>query len=223
MEASTVSIVVRRTDSDLASFTSVGIAAVALLVTLGGGHAAGQEFAGFRYYSGKCVNDEGEEGKNPGWVGECGGLRAHDLRNAILNEVDLSGADLHAAQARGVKLKDAVLVGATMRNAELESADLRGADLTDAVMDRADLHLADLTGAKLQGARLERVRLVDAVLRDADLSRANLRLADLRGADLAYADLSRANLRGAMYNRRTVLPVTLTPQLAQVRGMVFRP
>jgi uncharacterized protein YjbI with pentapeptide repeats len=199
----------------------LGIAAL----FLGVGAVAGvaQEYQGFRYASGKCVNDQGEEGRNEGYVGECGALRGHDLREAVLNEVNLSGADLHAARARGIKLKDAVLVGVAMRNSDFESADLRGADLMDAVMDRADLRLADLTGARLHDARLERVILFGALLRDADLSRANLRRADLREADLSYADLSRADLRGAVYNQRTVFPVSLTPQQAEARGMVYRP
>jgi uncharacterized protein YjbI with pentapeptide repeats len=195
----------------------------AILLAVAAPPGMGQEYSGFRYESGKCVNEEGAEGRNEGYVGECGALRGRDLREAVLNEIDLSGADLHGARAKGIKLKDAVLVGVAMRNSEFDSADLRGADLMDAVMDRADLRLADLSGARLHNARLERAILFGALLRDADLTRADLRRADLREADLSYADLSRANLRGAIYNQRTVFPVTLTAQQAAARGMVYRP
>ena len=88
-----------------------------LLIAFGVGQAHGQEFVGFRYRDGKCVNDDGEEGRNPRYVGECGGLRARDLRDANLIEVDLSGADMHSVEAQGIKLQDAILVGASMRNA----------------------------------------------------------------------------------------------------------
>ncbi len=178
---------------------------------------------GFRYRSGKCVNPDGERGYNPGYRGECGGLRGADLREADLTELNLSGADLHAARLTRAKLKGAILVGARVRNADLELADLREADLRDAWLDRSRLRLADLTGAKLQGARLNRTVLAGAILRGVDLSRADLRLADLRGADLSYADLTRANLRGAMGDGRTVMPSTLSAAEATRRGMVFRP
>jgi uncharacterized protein YjbI with pentapeptide repeats len=199
------------------------IGVVVMASSLVPGNAAGQEFAGFRYENGKCVNEAGEEGLNPGYVGECGELRAHDLREATLNTVDFSGADMHNVRARAAKLRDAVLVGANLRSAELEGADLRGADLTNARMDRANLRIADLSGAILFEVKLDRANFEGALLRDANLARSDLRRADFRGADLSYADLTRANLRGAMFNQSTVFPVDLPAQHAQSRGMVYRP
>ena len=195
----------------------------ALLLAFVPGKAAGQEFAGFRYEDGKCVNEAGEEGLNPGYIGECGELRARDLREANLNTVDLSGASMHGVQARAAKFKDAVLVGADLSAGELEAADLRGADFTNARMDRVDMKIADLTGAILFEARLDRANFQGAILRDVNLSRADLRRADFRDADLSYADLARANLRGAMFNARTIFPATLPATQAQSRGMVYRP
>ena len=75
---------------------SVCFGACMLLTVLGVGQAHGQQFGGFRYRDGKCVNDEGEEGRNSRYVGECGALRARDLRDANLVEIDLSGADMHS-------------------------------------------------------------------------------------------------------------------------------
>ena len=201
---------------------SAWFGACMLLMVLGVGQAHAQQFEGFRYRDGKCVNDEGEEGRNSGYIGECGALRARDLRDANLVEVDLSGANMHSVEAQGVKLQDAKLIGVEMKNAKFESADLRGADLTDAVADRADLRRADLTGANLTDVRLQRAILFEAVLRDANLSNADLRRADLRGADLSYADFTRANVRGATFNSQTIFSPTFPLYLAQSRGMVYR-
>jgi len=207
---------------DAARQVNARIGTVLLFLALCVGSAVGQEFVGFRYEGGKCVNDEGKEGRNPGYIGECGALRARDVRNANLDGVDLSGADMHALQGRSVNLKEAILVGAILRTAELESADLRGADLTGATMDRAKLRFADLSNANLTEARLDRANFEGALLRDANLSGADLRRADFRGADLNYADLTSANLRGAMYDARTIFPAYFTLQQAAMRGMVYR-
>jgi len=127
-----VRLVFQQAGSDRVPWQGACFGFCVLLLILGTGRVHGQQFVGFRYEDGKCVNDEGDEGHNPGYVGECGGLRARDLRGANLITVDLSGADMHSVEAQGIKLEDGVLVGAQMTNAKFESADLRKADLTDA-------------------------------------------------------------------------------------------
>jgi uncharacterized protein YjbI with pentapeptide repeats len=147
----------------------------------------------FNLVSGRCENSAGQQGRNPGFVGECG-----DLRDA-----DLEGADLAHANLRGADLRRAYLFG----------ADLRGTDLRDAELYRANLCHAVLAGADLRGAQL----------RGAYLFKTDLRSADLRGAHLNQAlqgaDLQRTSLAGAKFDAQTELP--FCPIEAGRRLMVF--
>jgi uncharacterized protein YjbI with pentapeptide repeats len=70
-----------------------------------------------------------------------------NLSGAVLNRIDLSGANLEGANMAGAKLYLADLSGANLKNANLQGAALGGADLAD-----ADLRGANLTGAILEGA-----------------------------------------------------------------------
>lgn len=110
-----------------------------------------------------------------------------DLRDAILNRVDLNHANLS-----GVGLQDAVL-----NDEDLSETDLSGADLSGAMLQRANLRRADLSGALLRQASLVEADLTEAVLNGADLSRANLGAANLCGAELDTTILSEATLAGA--------------------------
>lgn len=110
-----------------------------------------------------------------------------NLLSADLSDADLIGADLSGADLSGANLHDADLRGADLSAADLVGAHLRGADLSGAILRDADLSGAILSVARLHGAQLH----------DADLSGAILSVADLRGADLRNADLSGANLRNA--------------------------
>ena len=96
-------------------------------------------------------------------------------------------------------LKEAIMRDADLRGADLSDADLRGADLSDANLRVAYLSDANLSGADLRGANLRGAYLRGADLRGADLSGANLSGADLRGADL-----SGANLRGLKIQKTAV-------------------
>lgn len=103
--------------------------------------------------------------------------------------LDLSGADLQAADLAGANLAGAVLSSADLYRARLAGADLSGADLS-----AASLAGADLTGADLTGAYLRRADLTGATLVDARLRRASCLNTDFTGADLTGADFSRAYL-----------------------------
>ncbi len=121
--------------------------------------------------------------------------------------VDLSGADLSAANLSKANLSAADLVGAGLREANLGEADLRwanlvGADLREVHLSKANLSAADLRGVHLRTVDLSEAGLSEADLRradlsEADLSAANLSKANLREADLSAANLSKANLREA--------------------------
>lgn len=140
-----------------------------------------------------------------------------DLRRALLNETDLTGADLAEAALDGAKAKLAVfrgagLGGATLHGIRADHADFSGANLSQvgakrarfrsALFCSAQLNAADLSGSDFTRADFSHARLPAARFVHADLSQAVFDEADLSGADLGLsrlrkARLSRANLSGA--------------------------
>ncbi|MFO1498589.1 MAG: pentapeptide repeat-containing protein [Verrucomicrobiota bacterium] len=110
----------------------------------------------------------------------------------VLPVVDLSGADLIAANLAQGMFDRARLVGADLFAANLKESSLRGANLMG-----ADARFADLTGADLGRAILFGARLFQAEMSDIDLSQADVSYSDLVGANLQGADLSGADLRFA--------------------------
>jgi hypothetical protein len=130
--------------------------------------------------------------------------RSHERASYHLNlrDVDLRGADLHAAY--------------------LASADLRKADFSGATLFWADLTRADLTGANLTGANLNEADLSGAYLFGADLTGAKLFEADLTGAFLFGADLSsvhpgltQSQIDSASTDAATILPKYLQEGASQ--------
>jgi uncharacterized protein YjbI with pentapeptide repeats len=113
------------------------------------------------------------------------------LVNSQLDDSDLTGAVLNAADLRGADLTAALLNDADMAGANLSSmstpsnlryAELIGADLSDASVEKANLYHADLTRAKLKNSKLHKAVLSYATLSDAQLD----------GADLSGALLNEA-------------------------------
>ena len=137
---------------------------------------------GFRYYS-VFVR---------GWSGA-------DLSEAVVNTMNLSGANLNNANLRNARLIGVDLTAADLVEADLSGSRLYGADLEEADLEEADLSQANLIGASLTDANLVGADLTGAKLSGADLSWANLQNADLEGADLSGADFTEANLDGANF------------------------
>lgn len=71
-------------------------------------------------------------------------LRAADLRGARLDDADLRGVDLWAANIANASLRRCDLRGARLTQASFAGSDLRAAKLAG-----ADLHMTDLEGAHL--------------------------------------------------------------------------
>lgn len=130
----------------------------------------------------------------------------------ILEDADLSGANL----------REAFLLGADLSKTKLHQADLNGARLSQTDLSNADLSGADLRGAWPPSAVLRYAILVKANLSGVDLRGVDLSNADLQGADLSKADLSRTNLEGARlegtdltgtkYNHTTIWPEGFDPK-----------
>ena len=111
-----------------------------------------------------CVDNDGVQGLNPDFRGECGDLRKADLFKTDLHGAKLSGANLSGASLTDVNLQGATLVGARLIEANLTRTDLREADLTG-----ADMTGAHVSRTQFQGARLNRANLSEAVIRNTDL------------------------------------------------------
>jgi len=78
-----------------------------------------------------------------------------DLKGAVLDRMDLTGANLEGANLSDAKLFLANLAGANLKNAYLKRAIFGGADLAGADLRGADLNGADLTTAYLVGAKFD--------------------------------------------------------------------
>lgn len=129
-------------------------------------------------------------------------LSGADLDGADLARFDLGGADLSEASLRGANLYRTDLITADLMKANLRGANLNRADLSGAACNGTNFSRANLREASLYGAWLEGAYLIRADLRGANLIRANLwganlKMANLEGATLRYACLVNADLRGA--------------------------
>lgn len=136
-------------------------------------------------------------------------LQNANLRDAYLENADLSGANLKKANLEGAflksaKLNGANLVGAKLKGANLastrlewtrlENANLAGANLESAILVDVNLGGADLRGVTLQHAVLANVNMEGANLEGANLETISLQRAfNLRGANLKNANLERAS------------------------------
>jgi hypothetical protein len=134
-------------------------------------------------------------------------LAGKDLRSGVLDEVNLSGADLRRTD----------LTGASLVKTNLANADLSGAILSDATLRSADLSAANLSGATLRGVSF---RSVD--LRYANLSCAILRDAlFLDGSNLNNAFLGDADMSGARFDATTIFPGGYHPRSYGMKGPGF--
>jgi uncharacterized protein YjbI with pentapeptide repeats/energy-coupling factor transporter ATP-binding protein EcfA2 len=145
-----------------------------------------------------------------------------DLSQAMLIDVDFSGADLSGARlnlihGRGMKLRNANFSSAWFGGARMRAAQASRADLTDiraaksrwpqasfrasklggANLREADLRNADFTEADLTGGIFENARLMDAVFDLANCSGADFRAACLRRVRLSTAILADARFDDA--------------------------
>ena len=116
--------------------------------------------------------------------------------NAIINlsRTDFTKYSLPDIDFSGSILEDADLSGADLSNLDFAWATLVGANLSDANLSSTHLINVDLMGANLSGANLVDANLFCADLSNANLSGANLLDVNLAGADLVGANLSNADL-----------------------------
>jgi uncharacterized protein YjbI with pentapeptide repeats len=122
-------------------------------------------------------------------------IREVDFSMAKLNDVYFAGADLREADLSRASLKRANLRGVNMWMTNLDGADLRGADLFGAYLQQSFMARSDLREANLFGVNLKKAELSEADIRDADLFGANIVQANLQRTNLSGANLERAIFR----------------------------
>ena len=116
------------------------------------------------------------------------------LENADLSYANLIGVDLSYANLRRTDLEGADLEGVNLENADLRYVNLKNANLKNADLEDADLIYTNLENADLRFTNLKNANLYNAYLKNADLRKANLIGANLYDANLYNADLRKANL-----------------------------
>jgi uncharacterized protein YjbI with pentapeptide repeats len=133
-----------------------------------------------------------------------------DLSRAVLNGLDLTGADLMEAELTLSSLVGTVLVDANLLGANLTLSKLMGATLRSASMVYALVRNADLSGADLQGADCGEVNFFGAKLHKTNLSNAILLSANLTGADLSEATLRNTHLERCILNETNLSGATVS-------------
>ena len=127
-------------------------------------------------------------------------LRKANLKNAQLDDVNISSSDLAEANLEQTQLNNADLSHTYLRKANLQNSQLQNANLTNANLREANLSNANLQQASLVGAKLENANLSNANLTGVDFSGANLENANFRGANLSDSNVYRAYEYGANFS-----------------------
>lgn len=115
----------------------------------------------------------------------------------LLNDVDLSEAQLAGIDLSGVNAESIDLYGSDLTEANLKMSDFDKSDFSSAKLVSIGAYKVSLEGAYLVEANLEGADLSESKLCGADLRGANLRNVNLQGADLKGARLDRSDLTGA--------------------------
>jgi uncharacterized protein YjbI with pentapeptide repeats len=150
------------------------------------------------------------------------------LTARILDEIDLTGANLRHANLRQASAADASFFAADLSCADLtliraprvdfRGAVLSGARLNSAILDGADMRRAVLATAH-EGFQMVRPDGAAASLNGADLSEAEAGKVDFSNCSLKGARLRGANLRGAVFADAVMTGVDLAG--AQLVGATF--
>lgn len=120
-------------------------------------------------------------------------------------KADFRGMYLRDARLNGVNLSLANLEDADLTEANLEGVDLSSANLAEANLSKANLKKANLISANLARADMSRANMSDANLRNSDLFDTNLSLACLSGSDLRYAEIGTANLTNTNFRGTNII------------------
>lgn len=202
--------------------TTTAIALV-LATSFGSIAFAGEEEGedrGYRYdsASGGCQNDEGQQGYNPGYVGECGDLTEHRFEDKSLKGANFRGALLKKVKFSGFDLSEADFEGANLERANFFNANVAYADFNCANLERANFSNAIAQNANFQEADLFRSVFFGADARGSRFWGSDMRESDLRNSNFFYTDLFYINVYGSIFSRFTWLPFSYQDAIA--KGMI---
>ncbi len=194
------------------------------------------EDLGFRFDVKKkiCVNDKGQIGHNPDFMGDCGLLKNADLKwrpltfpwdampGAILDGANLYGINI---QTTGPYASDPPSdwpdYGISFRGASLQSASLKNVDLRLANFESVNLSDVDLTGSKFGNSNFSVCDFSSANLAGLDLSDTGVRMSNFSGANLTSASFrGNENMHQAKFDGATLEKANL--QGAHLYGASFR-
>ena len=148
-----------------------------------------------------------------------------NLRGADLSEADLSEAGLFETNFNGAILNDAQMTRADLRGAymcrtELVAADLSESNLQGVNLSKSGMLRANLSKANLNNANLSKSFLANTCLNEADLSKTDLRTANLSGANLSNANLTGADLSNSNLDNAIMTGARVTDeQLAKAKSL----
>ncbi len=139
-----------------------------------------------------------------------------NLDGSILQQTDLTEANLSFASLKSSNLVMAKLIRANFMQANLRKADLTRVNamgsslfMTHAqrsILRYADFRRADFQEADLHGADVRKADLSGALMRDTNLANANLEKTNLKSVRMMRVNLKGANLTGTYFDGSTILP-----------------
>ncbi len=142
-------------------------------------------YADLRNFDLKAIEDRIQNGEIA--------LTGVNLKGKRINNIDLTNAELNEAQFQRSRLNDVTLSGSN-----LHQADFTDAWIMDSVFEEeADLNQAVLDKTEIRFSRFNDAKLISASLKGADIYRGRFDHANLEGADLHKAGFENLGLRGA--------------------------
>jgi len=148
-------------------------------------------------------------------------LTAACLDGADLTEAQMSDANLKDASLQGSCLFRAILVRACLQNVNFAKADLRECKITRAILIGANLSNAKLDKSNLAYSDLSKSILKDSNLIDADLQESNLHSADLSKANLKRALLLKSNVDSTIFKGAKGLYGRNKANVSDVKGAEY--
>jgi uncharacterized protein YjbI with pentapeptide repeats len=136
-------------------------------------------------------------------------LSGHRLSSAILEDVDLSRANLRATEFCYSELSRVKMCEADLSESEFDGAKLEDVDFSKADLRQAELFLGVSRRLKFDEAQMSEAKLIKADLANVSFYKANLENANLRRMDLHDGSFYLANLRGANLTATKLFDVDL--------------
>lgn len=155
---------------------------------------------GFRYQNGRCINQLGQQGHNPDFMGECGAI----------TDADYSGKDFSGAALRAITFKNTKFHNTRFSGAGLQGADIVGCDFTNAQLDAVDLSAAAIFGGNFTESSLTDAIFAGAILSGVRISQSDMSRSNLADAFSQGLVVTASNLEGSDWSNATLNKAVFT-------------